>query len=115
MCRGKDQQNSPYIRKYGDCTPHAHLQAASFGGRSVTALSATADRAAVLEADAAKNVYGGLYHVREPESQALAMRFGDAAECIAAWQGRRMLVRVCAPSSNSVAIYCSLVLTGCDK
>ena len=79
------------------------LQAARFGGRSVTALSATAERAAVLEADAARNVYGGLYHVREPESQALAMRLGDAAECIAAWQGRRMLVRVCAPSLRCFA------------
>lgn len=69
----------------------------------MTALSATAERAAMLEADAAKNVYGGLYHVREPESQALAMRFGDAAECIAAWQGRRMLVRVCAPAPRSIA------------
>lgn len=91
MCRGNYQQKCALLRMLH---PHAHLQAASFGGRSVTALSATAERAAVLEADAAKNVYGGLYHVREPESQALAMRFGDAAECIAAWQGRRMLMRV---------------------
>ncbi|KAK9832042.1 hypothetical protein WJX81_001230 [Elliptochloris bilobata] len=69
-----------------------HL-AAHFGGRRVTALCAPAQRAAVLCADAAKNVYGGLYHVREPESQALAMGFGEAAECIAAWQERRALVR----------------------
>ena len=63
----------------------------------MTALSATAERAAVLEPDASKNMYGGVYHVRKPESQALAMRFGEAAECIAAWQGRRMLVRARGP------------------
>ena len=70
----------------------------------MTALSATAERAAVLDADAAKNVYGGTYHVREPESQALVMRFGEAAECVAVWQSRRMLVRACAPWCSQLPV-----------
>lgn len=73
----------------------------------MTALCATAERAAVLEADPAKNVFGGRYHVREPESQALQMRLGEAAECVVAWQERRMLVRA-RPSPWLCAVWCSM-------
>ncbi len=83
-------------------------QAAHFGGGSMVAMCATAERAAVLEADSEKNVYGGMYHVREPESQVLPMRFGEAAECVVAWQERRMFVRVRSPGHPP------LVSTACD-
>jgi hypothetical protein len=82
-------------------------QAAHFGGGSMVAMCATAERSAVLEADGEKNVYGGVYHVREPESQVLPMRFGEAAECVVAWQERRMFVRVRSPGLVLVSTACT--------
>ena len=92
-CQVKTTQvHLPQMRS---CLPTG--QAAHFGSGSMVAMCATAERSAVLEVDGEKNVYGSVYHVREPESQVLPMRFGEAAECVVAWQERRMFVRVRSP------------------
>ncbi|KAI7844155.1 hypothetical protein COHA_002290 [Chlorella ohadii] len=56
-------------------------------------LCSDAKRNRFIECDAAKNVYGGLYHVREPETQVLQLAFPEFVKCAAAWRARRLYLR----------------------
>ena len=47
-----------------------------------------------MECDAAKNVWGSEYHVREPAVKALQMTFSGFASCLAQWTAKNVFLRV---------------------
>ena len=47
-----------------------------------------------LEHDPEKNVYGSMYHVREPSTRHLRMGFPEFAGCLITWKSKKLLVRV---------------------
>ena len=62
-----------------------------------------------------RNVFGGHYHVREPESQRLEMSLQEFMQCAQSWQTRQLYLRV-PPSANSPSSGpARLQSTCCDK
>eukprot|EP00887_Chlorella_sp_A99_P002105 scaffold21.g2105.t1 len=73
-----------------------HLVRIMGGQHELPVLCSGARRNRFLEYDDGKNGRASPYHVREPETQRLAMSFPDFAQCAARWQARRVFCKVTA-------------------
>jgi hypothetical protein len=58
------------------------------------ALCSATNRNRFIECNAAKNVYGSMYHVREPETQLLHMSFPEFVNCAERWKMRNIFLKV---------------------
>ncbi|KAL4452346.1 hypothetical protein ABPG75_008008 [Micractinium tetrahymenae] len=56
-------------------------------------LCSDARRNRFIEYEDVKNIYGGMYHVREPETQRLEMSLPDFAQCSQQWRAQRLYLR----------------------
>jgi hypothetical protein len=85
------------------------VQANAFGVRrtKLVVLSSEEKSSAYLEHDESRNVFGSFYHVREPATQRLPMRFCEFADCLGSWKTRKAFVRVC--SSALLILYIILI------
>lgn len=79
-----------------------------------------------FEYDAARNVYGGYYHVREPETQRLEMSLPEFVQCSQRWQARKLFLKVgwrvggwaapwCSSARDSKSLKVNHVVLGLDQ
>jgi len=60
----------------------------------ITVLCSEAKHNRFIECDSLKNIYGSLYHVREPETQKLEMTLPEFVQCATTWKDRRIFTRI---------------------
>lgn len=61
--------------------------------QQLSVLCSDARRNRFIECEDAKNIYGGIYHVREPKTQRLQMSLPDFVQCSRQWRARRLYLR----------------------
>lgn len=81
---------------------------------SLVVLCSASQKNRFMECDDGKNVFGGLYHVREPESQRLSMTFHEFAQCAQRWQTRQVYLKVSSASTCTSGSDCLQGMRICD-
>lgn len=64
-------------------------------------LCAEESSSAYLDHDADKNIFGSMYHVREPATRKLSMTIADFAGCLTSWTSKKLLLKVHFPFYKS--------------
>lgn len=82
---------------------------------SLVVLCSAIQKNRFLECDDAKNAFGSLYHVREPESQRLGMTFHEFLQCSQRWQTQQVYLKVQAPAPLSLLHSESILTAECDS
>lgn len=81
---------------------------------SLVVLCSASQKNRFMECDDGKNVFGGLYHVREPESQRLSMTFHEFVQCAQRWQTRQVYLKVSSASTFTSGSDCLQGMKICD-
>ena len=71
------------------------MQAGAFDfSRKVDVLCAEERSSAYLDHDLEKNIFGSIYHVREPKTRRLPMTVPDFTVCLTSWTSKKLLLKV---------------------
>jgi hypothetical protein len=63
--------------------------------KEVEAWYSDGKQAVIMEFDPAKNIYGSLYHVREPMCVKMEAPLRDILDAVSSWKQRKLFCKVC--------------------